>query len=197
MTVSTCHMTADGQGMVNFFKAWSEFALNDKTSIIPNHDRSVILPREAFMEFVGGSPQPMDDSEKKTAATSEQERRTDPGDAYRLRAVGPLNKIWHVKRKAVEDLKRKAAEENVAVTTVDLISAHLWQSVSSLVDSDEMPSLLSTYVDGRKRFHDTPLPETYIGNAVVPVSTPPIPLKELASTHFHLQPVSSTMPSQA
>jgi hypothetical protein len=98
--------------------------------------------------------------------------------------VVPLeSKIFHVKREAIEDLKREAAEEKVKVTTVDLITAHIWQSISNLLDSEHQPAVaISTFVEGRQRWHDPVLPKDFIGNAVVLASTPPVPIQELAST---------------
>ncbi|CAM6084290.1 unnamed protein product [Calypogeia fissa] len=100
MSVSICHMTADGQGMMKLMTAWSEIALNDKTPIVPNRDRSLSLPRETFMEFLGaetGSPPPADgNSESKTLARGERNgvpktaiisdvtHKEDPRDAYCL-----------------------------------------------------------------------------------------------------------------
>ncbi|BBN12820.1 hypothetical protein MPTK1_5g23180 [Marchantia polymorpha subsp. ruderalis] len=169
------HTIADGSSGCHFIQAWSEIATGAGISLIPNHNRQLLAPRDP--------PNPSLVQGYSTKSAHNLNKVS--SDREVLKTFGgsqepPVINMFHLDKDTVQELKNAAneelGEENVRkFTSAEGISALLWQSMtrarteSSTHDDDDYPrqnqevTRFFMFVDGRKKLN---MPKGYFGNVV-------------------------------
>ncbi|XP_073525367.1 LOW QUALITY PROTEIN: uncharacterized protein [Phyllobates terribilis] len=149
------HALLDGVGATAFVKAWGEVARGLPLKKPPFHDRTLLRarspPRIEFSHPEFEEMPPLEEEEE------EIERKTFTLDA-----------------KSIERLKYKAMEDGFLdrCTSFEVLTAFAWRARTTALRTrydDTKPCKLVFPVDGRPRFRP-PLPEGYVGNAIVMAS---------------------------
>ncbi|KAL8457616.1 hypothetical protein ACS0TY_035470 [Phlomoides rotata] len=138
------HCIVDGVSFWHFFNSWSEISRGFETI-----SKSPVFERW-FPNNANCPPIPLPTLDKKNMSVSSSPL---------------LERAFHFSRESLAKLKSKTNVEGVS--SLQALSAHLWQSITRLRRADYQNSALETglmmLVGARARI---PLPEGYFGNAV-------------------------------
>ncbi|KAL8161677.1 hypothetical protein V2J09_013166 [Rumex salicifolius] len=153
------HALLDGVGATAFVKAWGEVARGLPLKKQPFHDRTLLRARSPpQIEFSHPEFEEMPlfsgSDEEEEGEEEEIERKTFSLDA-----------------KSIERLKYKAMEDGYLdrCTSFEVLTAFAWRARTMALRTrydNTKPCKLVFPVDGRPRFRP-PLPEGYVGNAIV------------------------------
>ncbi|KAG6555676.1 hypothetical protein Mapa_002913 [Marchantia paleacea] len=175
------HTIADGSSGCHFIQAWSEIASGAGISLIPNHNRQLLAPRDPpNPSLVQGY------STKSAHNLNKVNNDQEVLKAFSGSKEPPVINMFHLDKVTVQELKNLAnkeiGEETVRkFTSAEGISALLWQSMtraridvnskygfsSAHGDDDQQQNQEITrffmFVDGRKKLD---MPKGYFGNVV-------------------------------
>ncbi|KAL3683121.1 hypothetical protein R1sor_001143 [Riccia sorocarpa] len=175
------HSVADGSAGCHFIKSWSEVATGRGISLLPNHDRKLLAPRNPpNPSLVQGY------STKSSHSLNDVSTDREMMKKFTGSQEPPMISAFHLDKETIQKLKDRANEEHgpEAVrkfTSAEGISAILWQKMTQarkdsdpcyddyeVTDSDRCrPNPAQTrffmFVDGRKKLD---MPPGYFGNVV-------------------------------
>ncbi|CAM6114133.1 unnamed protein product [Calypogeia fissa] len=170
LALSWNHIVADMTGAVSFFTAWSEISRVGSTSIVPDHDRS-ILSTQYSSETVSsnGTPSTAPSVAAAEAAKIQQVLRA----KYTVRTL-------HIRKEAMDKVVLQAKRENPEVSRMDCVSAHLWRSLAKIYAQSGISdsTVFTTAVEGRSKMGVSP---HYFGNTVTSASVNGVPAADILS----------------
>jgi shikimate O-hydroxycinnamoyltransferase len=153
------HSVADGSSGCHFVKSWSEMATKNEISVLPNHDRTLLKPRN-----------PPNASLVNGYSTNNVEKLLDRSTVQSDLPTTPatLNSFQIDKSKVLE-LKAKVIsedQEHQQFSSVESVSGHLWRQMTKAraeAGQRDSSTRFFMFVDGRKKLG---LPAGYFGNVV-------------------------------
>ncbi|CAN6457539.1 unnamed protein product [Victoria cruziana] len=159
--VSNNHMVADGQSMSNFFVTWSQLVMEKEVKPIPEHDSSLLRPRDPPMP--GHPHQDMEFS------------MSPPGDDQppEIYDGAIANLRVHYSYDFINKLKER---EETKHSTFECLLSHLWKKVTVARGLDDrVVTRARVSVNGRPRLG---IPSEYFGNLVL-TALPAAKVKDL------------------
>lgn len=152
------HLAFDGHSFKTFLDNLSSLAANIPLTVTPLHDRQLLAAR--FPPRVSFPHPEMIKFDNIPLATKPS--------VFKASSKEFDFKVFHLDSKNINNLKEKAKDNNnIRVTSFNVISAHLWRckTLSDTYDSNKSSTILYA-VDIRSRLNP-PLPKAFIGNAVL------------------------------
>ncbi|CAI8613567.1 unnamed protein product [Vicia faba] len=153
--ITTSHTCFDGLSFKTFLENLASFASNTPLDMTPCHNRQLLAARSPpRVSFPHPEMVKLDNITKSSVFKASSEELD--------------FKVFRLNSKHINTLKEKAkGNNNVRVTSFNVISAHLWRcrTLSGTCDPDKSSTILYA-VDIRSRLNP-PLPKGYIGNAIL------------------------------
>ena len=186
MAGNWAHAVADGQSGLHFMKSWSELARGAQVSLLPDHQRDLVKPRDPpvssnpFMKSPAVSPGARMNSENydedsKLVATekstgevkSEVDNLTNSSGAEtKPQQPTIVPKMVEFTKNHIAKMKKQALDSgaNTELSRADCLSTHIWRSIAQARNLPVSSRLrLIILVDGRKKLS---LPPGYFGNVI-------------------------------
>ncbi|XP_074304062.1 spermidine hydroxycinnamoyl transferase-like [Silene latifolia] len=157
------HVLMDGRSLFHFIKEWGRFARGEPLEVAPYMDRLALKYKPAKVDPLVSFSQVVDDGDDDDDALNEKTQRLSPTFVL-------------LTGDRIEILKKVANRDHVAEThcrkysRFEVITAHLWRCMTLARELDPH-QMMTLYViaDARSRL-DPPLPSSYFGNAIIPVT---------------------------
>lgn len=178
------HALADGQSGLHFMKSWSEITRGAQVSLLPDHRRCLVKPRDPpvpgeILKAVGISPDAQiiaskteaekDESSKPSVANSPGAENLETTSEAKTEAKKTLitTRITEFTSDEISKIRNAAtdlAKPSTQLTRADCLSTHLWRTIAR---ARNLPSnvrvRLWVLVEGRKKLN---LPAGYFGNVI-------------------------------
>ncbi|KAJ1697750.1 hypothetical protein LUZ63_006262 [Rhynchospora breviuscula] len=147
------HLLQDGHGIVTIVTAWSDFVRTGTLSEIPNHDRSIFVPRLPLRY------NPLLDQEFTLYKPSEL-----------INVLGTASLLRKIYRIEAVDIDRIRAEASgpIRATRFEAVSAYVWKLLATAVGALDTTCRLAWIIDGRKRLGPKykEAMKCYLGNVI-------------------------------
>ncbi|KAL2629306.1 hypothetical protein R1flu_013992 [Riccia fluitans] len=156
LSTSYSHAVADGFSGSHFLSSWAEISRGESISLMPVHNRSLLMPRKSSSVLDGGPVRFLNNFRNAPLAV----QPTNPED-------GVSTKAMKLSRRRMNELKAEALRDahGWILSTADCVSAHLWRLITDKrkIKPHEL-TRFSTAVDVRSRLKD--FPAGYFGNCL-------------------------------
>ncbi|KAJ3698189.1 hypothetical protein LUZ61_001894 [Rhynchospora tenuis] len=150
---SMSHLLQDGHGIATIVTAWSDFVRTGTLSKIPNHDRSMFVPRLPL---------------RYSPSLDQEFTLYKPSELINvLGTASLLRKIYRVEAADIERIRAEASG-HVRATRLEAVSAYVWKLLATAVGSLDTTCRLAWIVDGRKRLGPKykEAMKCYLGNVI-------------------------------
>ncbi|XP_074275610.1 spermidine hydroxycinnamoyl transferase-like [Silene latifolia] len=162
------HVLMDGRSVFHFIKEWARLARGEPLQVEPFLDRLAL-------KHIGTTVDPQVDPNQVTFAQVADSYTSENPQAEVTELLSPTLVLMTGDR--IDSLKKMANKEHEAelksrpYSRFEVITAHVWKCMTKARDL-EADQITALYViaDGRSRL-DPPLPSSYFGNVIVPVTT--------------------------
>jgi shikimate O-hydroxycinnamoyltransferase len=170
------HGVADGQSGFHFMKSWSELARGAEVSLLPDHQRDRLKPRDPLIpcdlvKAVAVSPDAQTIASK-TKAEKDQSSETSPEAATSAakterKKVPIITRTAEITKDEITKLRKAAMDHpdpDTHLTRADCLSTHLWRTIARARNRpDDARVRLWILIEGRKKLN---YPAGYFGNVV-------------------------------
>ncbi|KAL2629308.1 hypothetical protein R1flu_013994 [Riccia fluitans] len=156
LSTSYSHEVADGFSGTHFLSSWAQICRGEPISLMPVHNRSLLMPRKSSSVLDGGPVRFLNTSIKEPLTVE----LTKPEE-------GVSTKFMKLSRRKMDELKTEALWDAPGgiLSTADCVSAHLWRLITEKrkIKPHELTRFY-TAVDNRSRLKD--FPAGYFGNCL-------------------------------
>lgn len=168
------HIVADMTGAVSFLTAWSDISRTGSTSIVPEHDRSILSAQHSASTPTApsnGTP---------AAAPPPSVSASEAAQIQRVLKAKYVARTLHIRKEAMDKVKAEARKEHPEVSSMDCVSAHLWRGLAKVYSESGTSdrTLFTTAVEGRSRMG---VSSSYFGNAVVSATVTGVTASDILS----------------
>lgn len=173
------HGVADGQSGLHFMKSWSEIARGAQVSLLPNHQRDLLKPRDPpipgeIVKAGAVSPNAQAIASMIKAEKKDQESKASTENSPEVKPEGEATKKPQIATRTTEFTKdeittiREAATDHrnpdTHLTRADCLSTHLWRTMAQARNrSNDARVRFWILIEGRKKLN---FPPGYFGNVV-------------------------------
>ncbi|KAL3675443.1 hypothetical protein R1sor_025391 [Riccia sorocarpa] len=156
LSTTYSHLLADGFSGTHFLASWAQISRGESVSLMPVHDRSLLMPRKSSAVLDGGPVKFLNTSLREPLSVQ-----------LTIPEGGVATKVMKLSKRKIDELKAEALlhADGEILSTADCVSAHLWRLIIKNRNlKDNEPTRFYTAVDGRSRLRD--FPAGYFGNVL-------------------------------
>ncbi|KAL3675434.1 hypothetical protein R1sor_025382 [Riccia sorocarpa] len=156
LSTTYSHLLADGFSGTHFLASWAQLSRGESVSLMPVHNRSLLMPRKSSPVLDGAPVKFLNTSIKEPLPVK-----------FTIPEGGVVTIVMKLSKKRIDELKAEALlhADGETLSTADCISAHLWRLIIKNRNlKDNEPTRFYTAVDGRSRLKD--FPAGYFGNVL-------------------------------
>ena len=166
MAANLAHGVADGQSGLHFMKSWSELARGLQVSLLPDHRRDLVKPRDPPVSSNPLKSRTVSAGAQTTPSTTKSDvdnlDQNSSGAETKTEQPRIIPKIVEFTKEEIAGLKKQALD--VQLSRADCLSTHLWRTIARARNLPVSAHVrLFILVEGRKKLS---LPPGYFGNVI-------------------------------
>lgn len=161
LAANWAHGVADGFSGFHFMKSWAEISRGSQISLLPDHNRSVIKPRNPPSKHDPRAIPSLQPNPQESSTGQQQQQQQQKNSKIEVKVV-------KFTKDDIDQIKQAVLEGTTGeprLSTVDCVSAYLWRTILVARELPETDLVRCwTLVEGRKSLS---LPPGYCGNVLV------------------------------